>query len=220
MRKVIKIEDWRKVWICSDLHYGHDKSFLFYKRGFASIVNHDIYLREQWHKLIGPDDIVINCGDICFKDPEGRLFTEISRWPCHAHYVMWGNHNSGMKKIFKDLNGDFEVYPTEYNNIVFVGEDLTFKYKNQTVYCSHFPKLIWDNIGKGAWHLSGHSHGSHPDRLPSSKTLGKTLDVGVEVALNYNASSPYFIFDDIKKIMDTKPIRLFDHHDANTTSSS
>ena len=56
------------VFITSDLHFGHDKAFLYAPRGFSTITEHDATVISNWNSVIAPEDIVYVLGDVCLND--------------------------------------------------------------------------------------------------------------------------------------------------------
>jgi len=230
MQRILKFtkEQSDNMVFVSDLHYGHDRDFLYRPRGFDGVKEHNRWIREQWDEHVDMNTTVFNLGDVCFNDPRGDTFTEISKWGCREHYVLFGNHNSGMNQCYQialqawyeEMGVEFteklkyEVYPLEFNNVVFCGEDLVIRVGKQEAHMSHFPKRIWDHVGRSSYALNGHSHGNDKERTPSHPN-GKSLDVGVENSIKHD-DKLFFTFREVVEIMSTKSIEVLDHHDENT----
>ena len=229
-----------KIYFFSDFHENHQKYFLLQPRNFIEKDDrkdaHDKFPEaskrqtkwffDHWNNTITEEDIVFNLGDTCFGDPTGERFDTISKLPCKHHYVLNGNHMSGHKSCYEQAKREFlgpnakcnphqEIYPLSYNNVTFLGDVAHLSFGRDLFVLSHFPFKIWDKMGKGVSHLSGHSHGNDKDRLVDSQT-GKTLDVGIEVAQSFN-NSPFFSLEEIVSIMGNKEQVLHDHHDQKTT---
>lgn len=208
----------RKTFVISDIHYDHDKPFLYEKRGFATITDHNKSFENWWYNNVTYEDDVINLGDSCFNDGRGEKFDKLSLLPCRSHYYIWGNHNSGAKQAYQEalypygLDPEQELYPVQWNNIRFLGFQAFFKYNSQIIFASHFPSLIWDAMNKNppVIAISGHSHGSCSLTSLGNKE-GKILDVGVENALKYNRGFG-FTMEDILSIMKKKTVKFYDHH--------
>lgn len=64
MRLKINSSGFENLYFCSDLHLGHNKEFLWGKRGFSSPEEHDRFI---WDSLstIPTGSILINLGDSC-----------------------------------------------------------------------------------------------------------------------------------------------------------
>ena len=45
-----------KIWFTSDMHFGHQKSFLWEPRGFNSSEEHDKQIIKNWNSVVGNDD--------------------------------------------------------------------------------------------------------------------------------------------------------------------
>ena len=56
-----KRADYRSIKICSDLHYGHNRDFLYEPRGFMSAEEHNDWIDSQIQSL-HPDDLLICLG--------------------------------------------------------------------------------------------------------------------------------------------------------------
>ena len=54
-----------QIFVTSDLHIGHNKPFLYEKRGFSSIEEHDTEVLRRWNSLVSYDDTVYILGDLC-----------------------------------------------------------------------------------------------------------------------------------------------------------
>ena len=52
------------IYFTSDWHLAHNKEFIYKKRGFNSIEDHDKAIFENL-KMLQPGDILYNLGDVC-----------------------------------------------------------------------------------------------------------------------------------------------------------
>jgi len=197
-------------WVCSDLHLNHNKEFLYVKRGFNNIEEHNETVLNNINTLVKPDDILFSLGDFCLTTPEDKFEELISRINCKNIYLIWGNHPNPIKKIYyreieKQYGPDIDVYPYRYKNIVFVGYHLECIIQGKYVVLNHFPIEVWENMKDGAYMLCGHSHYSL-GRTRKESTDGLTLDCGWE------GHNSIYNFNEIVAIMKTKQIRAIDHH--------
>lgn len=192
-----------KVVFMSDLHLGHEREFLWGKRGFSSREEHDSFIFNQWAEKIDPETTVFNLGDPCFNDADCKKFTRLAQLPCKVHYFICGNHHSGSKQAYQSVKGG------RFFNVEFLGGSQFVYINGKGFDLCHFPKRIWEDISKGAYHLSGHSHGSDPERNLNSS--GRCLDVGVENALKYD-NKFFFTLSDIFNILSKKTNPSYDHH--------
>ncbi len=169
--------------------------------------------------MIQPDDIVFNLGDVTFSDPKGENFRQFSNYP-GQQILINGNHWSGQKQLYEEQanailapqNGFVQrIYPVNVGNITFVGDVFETFIDSDAVFMQHRAPYIWPEIGKGGFALCGHSHGRCVELNPTDDKQGRILDVGVDNAIAYNGT-PFFSWDDVKRIMDKKPIIARDHH--------
>lgn len=203
-------------WVTSDLHLNHNKEFLYVKRGFNNIEEHNETILNNINTLVKPDDILFSLGDFCLTTPEDKFEQLISKINCKNIYLIWGNHPNPIKKIYyreieKQYGPDIDVYPYRYKNIVFVGHHLECIIQGKYVVLNHFPIEVWENMKDGAYMLCGHSHYSL-ERTRKESTDGLTLDCGWE------GHNSIYNFNEIVAIMKNKTIRVVDHHSKNTVS--
>lgn len=133
----------------SDLHIGHDKPFLYEKRGYANIEDHDTAIIKIWNDIITPDDTVYILGDLCMSSNEyewNRVYKVLNG---HKKFVH-GNHDTD-NKILRYIN--------EYNM-----EDLGYGYiykvsKKRKFLLTHYPTMVANHEeNKFFYNLSGHTH--------------------------------------------------------------
>lgn len=57
------------IFATSDMHFGHDREFVWKVRGFNSIQEmNDAYV-NRWNSVVGPEDDVYCLGDLMLGDP-------------------------------------------------------------------------------------------------------------------------------------------------------
>lgn len=216
MLKVIRLPLNKKIYFVSDLHINQDKEFVYGERGFSSGEEHDEYIYDGLKSISGPDSILINLGDACFRDNDMWHFNRLAAIPFYKHYHIWGNHPSGAKQAYKSEvaarygDSDLQVYPLKYKNVTFLPPIQHFSWGNQFIVCSHFPLSIWDHTKDGAWGLFGHTHGTFPE-TQGANGYGKALDVGVDIVLRHT-NKIYWTIEQIKEIMDRSEIFKRDGH--------
>ena len=52
------------IWITSDLHFSHERDFVYGPRGFKSAQEMNETIISVWNRLIKPDDDVYVLGDL------------------------------------------------------------------------------------------------------------------------------------------------------------
>lgn len=142
-----------RIWITSDLHFHHNKSFVYGLRGFSNIDEHDYILWHNWQSYVQPDDDVYVLGDLIMEDKEKGKQT-IASLNGKIHIAI-GNH---------DTNSKIEIYKS-LPNVVEVEYAYRLKYKGWKFYLTHYPAEIGlisvcpaDNPAKKVWNLCGHWH--------------------------------------------------------------
>ena len=205
-------------WITSDLHLNHDRDFLYGKRGFSNIKEHNEYIISEINRLVKPTDILFSLGDFCLNTKEDELNTFLDTIQCQNIYLIWGNHPNPLKKIYyrevtNQYGPDIDVYPFKYKNVTFMGYQCEVIIQGKYVVLNHFPLEVWENMKDGSYMLCGHSHYSLP-RTRKDSVDGLTLDCGWE------GHNSIYNFNEIVEIMKTKNIRQVDHHVKNPTIST
>jgi calcineurin-like phosphoesterase family protein len=139
------------IWFCSDLHFGHNKPFLYEPRGFSNIYEHDETIIKNWNKLVTYDDDVYLLGDVMLNDDVHGLKC-LKSLHGQIHLIL-GNHDS---------NNRIELYDTCFN-IVEICAGKFLKVGKQRFYLSHYPTLTsnYDEnkpLKSRVINLCGHSH--------------------------------------------------------------
>lgn len=118
------------IYLCSDLHLGHQKPFLYEPRGFKNIYEHDQKIIENWNSMVQDGDVVFCLGDIMLYDNiNGRKCWNQLRGEKH---VILGNHDTDARK---------EILANCHNTII-EGYSIPLKYKHYHFYLSHYPALV------------------------------------------------------------------------------
>lgn len=90
------------TWLSSDLHFGHDRGFIYSPRGFTSIEEHDETLIKNWNSRIGPEDTVYLLGDIMLGDNEYGLNC-LKQLNGDIHIIL-GNHDTPKRiELYKSV---------------------------------------------------------------------------------------------------------------------
>ena len=197
-----------RLFITSDLHLNHNKEFLYGARGFDNVAKHNESVIESINSKCRDNDILFVLGDFCLN----AKYDQFLDFVCNIRCKMWflnGNHpNPWLKEynIWSKMHHYCEyAFGVQWlNKIICYGDQINLIWNNQMFVCSHFPLLVFDESKRGSIHLHGHCHGNLKSSLPNAIEHGKILDVGWDVF-----RSPIG-FDEIMKIMATKPIKSYD----------
>lgn len=198
-----------KVFFVSDLHYGHDRDFIYKTRGYNSVEEHDRNIIEKWNAVVTANDIVLNLGDIIFgHDAYPRLMGLINRLNFKEMYLSGGNHLSGFESLIRLTENSRGIYNHhDIKKVIVMPNIYNMSVNKQMIVGCHFPLASWEGMGgRGSWHVCGHEHGKYTPSRPETKDEGKILDVGIELF-----GRP-IDFDELTRVMNTKAKKDVGHH--------
>ena len=139
------------IWFTSDLHLSHKQEFLWGPRGFRDQHEMNEALVENWNKVVKPDDIVYDLGDMALTDPEDALkyLLQLNG----KHYWIYGNH---------DTNNKINYFLDEVPNLYDIGYAWVIKEGKYSLYLSHYPTLTANfddkKFSQHMINLHGHTH--------------------------------------------------------------
>ena len=79
------------IFFTSDLHFGHDKEFIWGARGYKSVEEMNEVQVARWNEQVEPDDFVYVLGDLFLGSPDNIKY--VKRLNGHLFIVM-GNHDT------------------------------------------------------------------------------------------------------------------------------
>lgn len=140
-----------KIFMTSDLHFGHDRSFIWSPRGFNSIAEHDATIIRNWNNVVSEDDNVYVLGDLMLGDNEYGV--NCLRQLNGQLHVVYGNHDTDVRK---------QLYAELHNVVEICGHAAMLRYRKYSFYLSHFPTMTGnlekENLHQCILNLSGHTH--------------------------------------------------------------
>ena len=200
-----------KNWVSSDWHLGHQREFVWGARGYKTHQEHTDGVINGINDNVLPNDNLFYLGDFSLNSND-QLFNEyLSRINCQNIYMLWGNHNSPGKNIYKKtvleqyLRDDISVYPIRYRNVIFVGDYLEVSIDGKYNIMMHYPIEIWNYMKDGSYMLCGHSHYNF-QKTKKESNEGLILDCG------WDGHGKPYLFSEIVEIMNEKKIKAVDHH--------
>lgn len=137
------------IWFTSDLHFNHDRDFIYGPRGFESAAAMNEQIIHNLHEVVEYSDDLWILGDIIMGDLEaGKKL--IKRIPGRIHIIV-GNHDSAQRiQAYKDAG--FDVHEA----------GLLIKMKGQTLLLSHFPAMTQNfdlkPLSREVINFHGHTH--------------------------------------------------------------
>lgn len=129
------------TYFLSDLHLDHQNICKFRTR-FTDVKEHNEYIKNQYHKVVKPNDTVYFLGDVAFSK---KSLLDLKSWNGVKHIVL-GNHDVEFKKrdyTFKDLQDVF-------------GDNIYGFIRKYNMWLSHCP--IHEDELRGRVNLYGHTH--------------------------------------------------------------
>ena len=177
------------IYLTSDLHFCHNKPFLYEPRGFTNVENMNTAIVAHWNSIINPEDDIYVLGDIMLNDNEKGTYL-LKQLKGHIHIIL-GNHDTEQRiQIYNDCYNVWEItYATK------------FKYNGYHFFLSHYPCLTsnfdYDKPLKARLiSLCGHTHTQ--DRFADWK-FGPIYHVELDAHDNFPVSLDQIIQDIEKK---------------------
>jgi calcineurin-like phosphoesterase family protein len=209
--KLIHNDDHR-VYFTSDTHFNHAKNFIFEARGYKSVTEHNDALIAKINEVVRPEDTLIHLGDFCLNITPPEFNEILARINCQNIGYIFGNHNSCIRRQYEDAvaleyqRKDIEIYPYTVGKITYLGYYKEVIVNGQMIVLHHYPHQIFNQMQKGAWQLSGHSHYTNPTTQLDNPD-NKILDVG------WDGHGKPLSFPEIQKIMMNKShVKQDKHH--------
>lgn len=183
----------KKIWIMSDLHFCHNKEFVYIPRGFKSVEEMNAALVKNINDRVKEDDDFYILGDCVLGDIDKGI--ELLKQLNGNKYLAFGNHDSPQKiERFKEEN-------------IFKDIQLGYRLKCGKRYYSltHRPMLMTNfDLPMVEYNISGHTH---------SPNCVENFDKGVyNVAPEAQCNSPITleqIHKEISEYKQTRPLFIF-----------
>lgn len=141
-----------KIFFTSDLHFFHNKIFIYSPRGYESVEEMNETQIRKWNSVVSEDDIVYVLGDFFMGTITGvemaRVDEYLSRLNGHIKLII-GNHDTPAKLSFYKGRGIECVYAG------------IITYNKHKYYLSHYPTLtatLTSDPEKSVRCLHGHTH--------------------------------------------------------------
>lgn len=137
----------KNIYLISDLHFNHDKDFIWKARGYNSIEEMNDSLVRSFNEVVSENDIVYILGDLMM----GKLDDEkwLPQLNGEIHYII-GNHDTTKRKEY-------------YESLGFICEGYAtiIKYKKHSFYLSHYPTLVQNSTDDRIHNIHGHTHSTN-----------------------------------------------------------
>ena len=84
-----------KIYLSSDLHFFHDKDFIYKPRGFENILDMNETILKNWNNTVSEEDEVYLLGDLMLGDNNKGI--ELIKQLNGKIHVILGNHDSATR---------------------------------------------------------------------------------------------------------------------------
>lgn len=138
------------VYLTSDLHFGHDREFIWKVRGYESVQEMNLAQVSKWNEIVTDEDDVYALGDLMLGDPSNIEFIKQLKGKIH---IVLGNHDTANReKMYHELP-----------NVVEVAEvGIRLKHKKHHFALTHYPMLTGnlekESLKQMTLNLYGHTH--------------------------------------------------------------
>lgn len=144
-----------KIFLTSDLHFNHDRAFIWRARGFQSVEEMNEAIVERYNSRVNPGDDVYICGDLCLGGGSQEIMKAnmalIERLNGNIHVIL-GNHDSPARA---------EMYKC-CHNVVEVVYATMIHYNGYHFFLSHYPcmtgNLEKETLKQCTCNIYGHTH--------------------------------------------------------------
>lgn len=144
------------IFLTSDLHFNHDREFVWKVRGYESVYEMNEAIVERFNSVVQPDDDVYILGDLCLGGGGPAVLADnkalIERLNGRLHIIR-GNH---------DTEPRVRMYAACANVVDVVKWADMLNYKGYHFYLSHFPTLTGnlekESLKQCTCNLFGHTH--------------------------------------------------------------
>ena len=172
------------IYFTSDWHIGHNKPFIYEKRGFNSIEEHDTTILQRCNKIVcNPDDELWILGDLCMGGDVKEWNRIYNNLICKNVHYLQGNHETDYKMDIYDRDYKFEFHG--FADMMKIGKKMNF-------FLSHYPTMVGNHEDKKPiWNLSGHTHSK--DKFENG--LNKIYNVSVDAHNCYPISIDHILKD-------------------------
>lgn len=135
----------------SDLHFGHDKDFIWKYRGYSSVQEMNEKQVEEWNKTVGKNDMVYVLGDVYLGESNIEF---VSRLNGHL-VIVAGNHDTGDRLLA------LEKLP----NVSAIDHVVRPRFNGRDYWLCHYPTVM--DMPRTATPrmicLFGHTHQTEPE---------------------------------------------------------
>ena len=135
------------IWLTSDLHFNHDKNFIWEARGFISVHEMNEEQIARYNSFVEDEDTVYIAGDSMMgQDMKAGL--ALLRRLKGKKYLVIGNHDTDARIAAYKESGIFEDIQFAYR----------LKVKGRSYLITHYPTITANGEDTRTVNLYGHTH--------------------------------------------------------------
>ena len=205
MKKVyIDLEQNRKLFFTSDLHFGHENVIKFCNRPYTNAKEMRVKLIENWNSVVSNDDYAFILGDVFWFNHSKEMKRTFDKLNGKKIYVVPGNHD--------DFNSYLEKYGDAYDYLGFLDQKARIQIltcdevtlyveglQQKEYYLSHCPMMTWPHRERGVPNFFGHIHSGPRSNNEVDNNL-PLWPLQYDVGVDNNEYTPIEIRDIIKKL--------------------
>jgi calcineurin-like phosphoesterase family protein len=158
-----------KIFVTSDLHFGHKNIIKYENRPYENIEQMDYDYMKIWNKQVNNDDLIYVLGD--FSWYKGKKTNEILKQLNGRKILIIGNHD-------KNFLDDTKFDKTLFEEITYYKEINSNKTK---IIMCHYPIADWNLKSNGSIHLYGHVHSMKNETTDFMNTQKNSYNVGIDI---------------------------------------
>ena len=189
------------IYMTSDLHFGHDREFIWKVRGFLSVEQMNIAYVDRWNAIITDEDDVYILGDVILGDKSNIEYVKKLKGKIH---IVLGNHDTATR----------EAMYRELPNVVEVAEvGIRLKYKKHHFVLTHYPMMTGnlekESLKQMSLNLYGHTHqtSNFYNDMPFMYHVGVDSHDGYPVLLDSIIEEMYAKVKECIEFLDTQTIQ-------------
>lgn len=188
------------IFVTSDMHFGHDREFIWKARGFASIQEMNEAYVQKWNETVTAEDDVYALGDLMLGDTSNIEY--LKRLNGKIHIVLGNHDTSNREKMYRELP-----------NVVEVAEvGIRLKYKKHHFVLTHYPMMTGnlekESLKQMSLNLYGHTHqtSNFYNDMPFMYHVGVDSHDGVPVLLDDVIEEMYAKVKECIAFLDEEPV--------------
>ena len=176
------------IYFTSDLHFGHDRDFIYKPRGFVSSIHHDDSIIDDWNYIVKPTDEVYILGDLMLGRDHQYGIECLQSLNGNLHFTI-GNHDTANR-----------IAEYEQCGLINEGHATVLKADGYKFFLCHYAAATSciENAAAAKYHLiSLHGHTHHKEKFETDNPF--QYNVALDAHDNYPVSIYNIIFDiDVK----------------------